>query len=268
MKANKNRRLSKPLIRLGWIILLLFLWEFSVKVFKISPLLFPPVESVLQTLWTSFIRGDLGFQALYSFGFILVGLTISAVLAILLIWIAFRWPVAGSFIDTVTAIAHPLPGLALLPLLIIWFSAGSGSVLAIVVHSALWPILLNLFSGFNAVPQIYIDAARNLSMRKSDIILSVMFKSALGYFISGLKIGWARAWRALISAEMVFGAIGAKGGIGWYILKQRTFMNTAGLFAGIIIVVVLGILVEDLFFNWLEKVTIRRWGMSAANDKE
>ncbi|MCB8573749.1 hypothetical protein LJE06_21875, partial [Bilophila wadsworthia] len=62
-----------------------------------------------------------------------------------------------SLIDTLTALAHPLPGLALLPLIIMWFGTGSGAVTAIVVHSALWPVLVNLLSGFRSMPSIYED---------------------------------------------------------------------------------------------------------------
>lgn len=96
------------------------------------------------------------------------------------------------------------------------------------------------------------------------ITLEIRLKASLAYLISGLKIGWARGWRAFISAEMVFGAVGKHGGIGWYILTQRTFMNTAGLFAGMILVIVIGIVVEDVVFAGLERRTLEKWGMKKA----
>lgn len=90
-------------------------------------------------------------------------------------------------------------------------------------------------------------------MSRKEILFEIMLPSSMGYIISGVKIGWARAWRAFISAEMVFGSVGGKGGIGWYIFNQRTFMDTAGLFAGIILVIVIGILVENVLFAAMEK---------------
>ena len=93
------------------------------------------------------------------------------------------------------------------------------------------------------------------------VTLEIRLPASMPYLLSGIKIGWARAWRALISAEMVFGAVGAKGGIGWYLLNQRTFMDTAGLFAGIILVVLIGIFVEDVLFSLIEARTLRQWGM-------
>ncbi len=249
--------------RLGWIVLFLILWEGSVKLFHVSPLLFPPLEDVAVTFCRGIVAGDLIWQSVYSVGMIAAALVVSAVLAVFMALLATCSRILDSLIDTLTALAHPLPGLALLPLIIMWFGTGSGAVMAIVVHSALWPVLVNLTSGFKAMPAVYEDIGRSLSMSAASITLEIRLKASLAYFISGLKIGWARGWRAFISAEMVFGAAGSKGGIGWYILTQRTFMNTAGLFAGIILVIMIGLLVEDVLFASLEKHTLEKWGMKA-----
>ena len=160
-------------------------------------MLFPSVEQVAVTLWRGLVQGGLAWQAAYSVWIILEGLVIGGALAFLLALASVRWPVAASFVDTVTAIAHPLPGLALLPLLIMWFGVGSGAVLAIIVHSVLWPLLLNLTAGFRATPAIYLELARNYGLSSSAITWEIRVKSALSYIISGLKIGWARAWRSL-----------------------------------------------------------------------
>ena len=247
--------------RIFWIALFLILWEAGVKVTHVSPMLFPPLEEVFITLWDGMLHGELLWQTVYSLWIIFLSLLISAILAIALGLISGRHPIAKSLIDTVTALAYPLPGLALLPLIIMWFGTGTGAVTAIVVHSALWPILVNLLSGFQSMPPVYEEVGRNLSMSGWRITLEIKLRAALASLISGLKIGWARGWRAFISAEMVFGAVGEHGGIGWYILTQRTFMNTAGLFAGIILVIFVGILVEDVAFGALERRTLERWGM-------
>lgn len=249
--------------RVFWISLLLIIWEASVTLLHISPLLFPSVEEVLLTLGQGLLSGDLLYQTAYSLGIIGAALMISMVLAIILALCSSMSKIADSLIDTLTTLAHPLPGLALLPLIIMWFGTGTSAVTAIVIHSALWPILVNLTAGFRSMPVIYEEIGRNLSMSPLSISLEIRMRASLGYLISGLKIGWARGWRAFISAEMVFGAVGAKGGIGWYILTQRTFMNTAGLFAGIILVILIGMLVEDVLFAALEKHTLAKWGMKS-----
>ena len=255
------RKHAKGLGRAFWCLLLLLIWELWVKISRVSPMLFPSVEAVLITLWEDLFYGNLLGQTLSSLWLISSGLFIALLLSLAagLLSIHSKW--AASFMDTLTTIAHPLPGLALLPLIIMWFGTGTKAVLAIIIHSALWPMLLNLLAGFSSVPAIYLDAGRNLSMGPAAITFEIMLRASMGYVLSGLKIGWARAWRALISAEMVFGAVGNKGGLGWYLLNQRTFMDTAGLFAGIVLVILIGILVEDVCFSILEKHTIKRWGM-------
>lgn len=262
MKLYRKLRANKAAVRCFWVALLLLAWQVSVMASGVSPLLFPSPGNVVVVLWESFTSGDLLYQSLFSLGLIVLGLVVGTVLAFLLALLSMRWVVAEDLIDTLSAIAHPLPGIAILPLIIMWFGTGTGAITAIIVHACLWPMLLNLIAGFRSVPPIYGDIGRNLSMKPSAVAVGILIPASCSYIISGAKIGWARAWRALISAEMVFGAIGSKGGIGWYIFKQRTFMNTAGLFAGIIVVIIIGMLVEDLLFRKLEQRTIQKWGMS------
>ena len=254
-KMQKGKQLihKRGVQRALWIMLLLVVWEVSVKVSDVSPLLFPPVEKVLKTLVEDLVHGNLLTQTVSSVGLLMGALVISLVGAFLLAWFSGVNPICESFVDTLTIVAHPLPGLAILPLIIMWFGTGTGAVLAIVVHSAIWPLLLNILTGFSEVPKIYTDVGKNLSMSKRSILFEIMLPASAGYIVSGVKIGWARGWRAFISAEMVFGSIGGKGGIGWYIFNQRTFMDTAGLFAGIILVIIIGILVENVIFGAIEK---------------
>ncbi len=258
-ETKKYHRLQQ---RLFWSFMLLFLWETGVRLSHISPLLFPSPKEVFSTLFHDIFYGDLILQTLSSLGIIAAGMFIAVFFTLVLSLFSLLHTFAEGFIDTITTIAHPLPGLALLPLIIIWFGTGNGAITAIIVHSALWPLLLNLLTGFANTPSVYTDVGKNLSMNELSITLEIRLQYALPYLISGLKIGWARAWRAFISAEMVFGAVGSKGGLGFYILSQRTFMDTPGLFAGIIIVVLIGILIEDLLFSLIEKKTIRKWGIN------
>lgn len=110
--------------RLGWIVLFLLIWEGSVKLFGVSEMLFPPVEEVAAVLAEGILKGELLRQTLYSVWVIAVSLAVSAALALFLALLSQRYAAAASLIDTVTALAHPLPGLALLPLIIMWFGTG------------------------------------------------------------------------------------------------------------------------------------------------
>jgi len=91
-------------------------------------------------------------------------------------------------------------------------------------------------------------------------VLQILVPSALPSIVSGLKIGWAFAWRTLIAAELVFGASSGKGGLGWYIFQNRNELYTDKVFAGLVMVIVIGLLVETLVFQTLERLTVKRWG--------
>ena len=80
---------------------------------------------------------------------------------------------------------------------------------------------------------------------------------------TGLKIGWAFAWRTLIAAELVFGASSRSGGLGWFIFENRNQLETASVFAGLLTVILIGLFVESVIFRSIENATIRRWGMQS-----
>ncbi len=190
------------------------------------------------------------------------GLLIGMLAALLLAGLGMISKIGQSFTDTITAIAHPLPGIALLPVIILWLGTGSEAILFIIVHSVVWPLTLNLLTGFRSIPSIYREVGRNIGLNPLQNTGLIMIPASLPFLLAGLKIGWARAWRALISAEMIFGAAGGEGGLGWYIFKRRVFMDTPGIFAGILMIVIIGILMEDVFFRQVEGLTVKKWGMS------
>ena len=255
------------LSRLFFFVLLLLGWEAAAVWGKLSPLLLPPVETVARAFWEGLFQGTLFVQTVFSLGIIALGFVISIVLALLLGIAARLSPFIDRMVDTLTAMAHPLPGMALLPLIVIWFGTGTPAVIMVIVHACVWSILLSLQSGMKNAPALYTDLGQSFSMSRMRIVLEILLPAAMAELLSGFRIAWARAWRALISAEMIFGAIGTTGGLGWYIFKERTMMNTAGLFAGIVLVAVIGMLVEGLVFERLEKNTLRKWSVSAEEGK-
>lgn len=103
-------------------------------------------------------------------------------------------------------------------------------------------------------------AGRNYGLTGLRYVLQILVPAALPAILSGLKIGWAFAWRTLIAAELVFGASSGKGGLGWYIFQNRNELYTDRVFAGLALVVLIGLAVESLGFAVVERVTVRRWG--------
>lgn len=249
--------------KITWAILLLSLWQGIALSGRVSPLIFPSLGTILGALLKALKDGELLRETLFSIVIILEGMLIGILLATALSIgsVCSKW--LRALAEMLTTLAHPLPGIALLPVIILWLGTGRNAVVFIIVHSVLWPLLLNLTAGFKATPAIYGETARNFGVKGFALFKDVYIPASLPFLISGLKISWARSWRALISAEMIFGAVGGKGGLGWYVFKQRVFMDTAGMFSALVVILVIGILVEEVLFERLEAVTVRKWGVVA-----
>jgi NitT/TauT family transport system permease protein len=131
----------------------------------------------------------------------------------------------------------------------------------VLVHSVLWPFALATFTGFQSVPDTHRLVGRNYGLTGVRYVALILIPSASPSIISGLKIGWAFAWRTLIAAELVFGVSASKGGLGWFIFRNRNELFTDKVFAGLATVIMIGLAVEFGLFRVLEAATVRRWGL-------
>ncbi len=250
---------GKRVTQLAFLIALALVWEATFRMEVVSELLFPSFIDILTVFWSGF--GDLSFRLQVTFRYILYGMLLAAVLGVVLSFLAMISPAVASVLDMVLAVMHPLPAVALLPLLIIWFGLTRVSLVLVILTAALWPMLLNCYTGFRAVPQTYLETGRNIGLRGFRLIWSVMIPAALPYLIAGFASGWARAWRAAISVELVFGAAASEAGIGWYIYNAQFFLEMPQVVAAVLVIILVGIVVERLGLDTLERVTVGRWGM-------
>ncbi len=248
--------------RLLYILFFSILWETAARAGIFPPLLFPSLSDIGKVLLQGIRSGELLYNTGFSLYLIFFGLLTGLFLALISSTLAIVSKPFYDFIETAMTVMHPLPGIALLPLAILWFGTGQQPIILVIVHATVWPMILNNLIGFKAVPPIYREVGENIGLTGPRLVLSIMIPAAFPYLLAGLKIGWARAWRALIAAEMIFGSAGIGGGLGWYIYKQRYLMNISGVFAALILMMIIGITVEDLVFGLIERKTVKKWGMS------
>ncbi|WP_293775830.1 ABC transporter permease [uncultured Oxalicibacterium sp.] len=250
----------------GWIrkgimlCMLALLWEVAAR-WQQNDLLFPTCTATLQALLEGLLSGELIEKTAISLSILLQGYAGGVLFAFLLTALAVSTQTGRDLLDTLTSMFNPLPAIALLPLSLLWFGIGSNSLVFVLIHSVLWPLSLNTYTGFQGVPETLRMSGRNYGLRGLRYVLQILVPAALPSILSGLKIGWAFAWRTLIAAELVFGASSGRGGLGWYIFQNRNELYTDKVFAGLVMVILIGLLVENLVFRTLERVTIRRWGM-------
>ncbi len=258
--AKQRSILSKILSQGLLVAALVIIWE-MVAWSKVYPeLLFPPVEKIAAAFGTD--AAEMIQRTWTSVYAIMIGLGLGIGIAVIAAALSMISRPVGEAMVGLMAIMHPLPGIAVLPIIILWLGSGSESIIALITFSAVWPLIANIHAGLRAVPPIQLEVGRNLGLKGISLVWSIMIPASLPYILTGLRVAWARSWQASVAAEMVFGAAGGQGGLGWYLYKKRFFMEIPSVFAGMTIIIALGMAIEYLLFNGLETVTIRRWKMT------
>ncbi len=238
--------------------LLLLGWEGLAR-WQANDLLLPTAWQTAQAFASGIAEGELLRRAQASVLLLLQGYGLGIAAAFVLTSLAVSTQIGRDLLGLLTSMFNPLPAIALLPLALLWFGLGQGSLVFVIVHSVLWPLALATFAGFQAVPETLRMAGRNYGLSGLRLVVHILVPAALPAIVSGLKIGWAFAWRTLIAAELVFGVSSGQGGLGWYIFQNRNELYTDKVFAGLLMVILIGLAVESLVFQPLERATVRRW---------
>jgi sulfonate transport system permease protein len=237
-------------------------WEIYARALN-NPLLVPTFTATLEAFEAGMRSGDLPQKVVNSVVLLLKGYAIGLVLAMLFTALAMMSRIGNDLLETLTSAFNPLPAIALLPLALIWFGLGDISIIFVLVHSVLWAVALNTHSGFRSVSNTLRMVGRNYGLRGPLFIAKILIPGAFPSILTGLKIGWAFAWRTLIAAELVFGVSSGKGGLGWYIYENKNMLDIPAVFAGLLTVILIGLVVENFIFRNIEAVTVRRWGMQS-----
>jgi NitT/TauT family transport system permease protein len=244
------------------LVVLALIWEAYGRYLN-NDLLFPTFGATVEAFTKSILNGVLPARAWASIKVLLMGYACGVVLAALLTALAIMSRIGTDFLETMTSMFNPLPAIALLPLALIWFGLGNGSLIFVLVHSVTWAIALNTHSGFLSVSNTLKMVGRNYGLTGPRYIWKILIPAAFPSILTGLKIGWAFAWRTLIAAELVFGVSSGQGGLGWFIFENKNTLDIPNVFAGLLTVILIGLVIENVIFRTIENQTIGRWGMQS-----
>ena len=252
---------TKQWFRKALILLVLALvWEAYARVLD-AELLLPTLTATFKAFWAGMASGELVDRTWTSLKVLMVGYGIGVAVALLLVLVAMTSRIGSDFLETLTSMFNPLPAIALLPLALIWFGLGIGSIVFVLVHSVVWAIALNTHSGFLSVSSTLRMVGRNCGLSGISYVALILIPAALPSILSGLKVAWAFAWRTLIAAELVFGVSSGSGGLGWFIFQEKNSLEIPSVFAGLLTVILIGLFVEEVIFRLVERSTVRKWGM-------
>ena len=236
----------------------LAVWQ-AIALLKLwPPYLFPTPHTVFNSLRQGFADHSFWIGISVSMKRVLIGYAISCVIGIALGFAIAYSRFLSETLGRLIVSLQSLPSICWLPVAILWFGLTEKAILFVVVVGSLLAITISFESGLRSIPKIYPMAGRTLGARGWKLVRYVLLPASLPHLVTGLKQGWAFAWRSLISGEMIFVTLG----LGQLLMMGRDLNDISQVFAVMLLIVALGWLIDAVFFRSIETVLRHRWGFA------
>ncbi|MVZ99719.1 ABC transporter permease subunit [Actinomadura sp. LD22] len=239
---------------------LIGIWQLYTSASGVSAFVFSGPWDVAKALADGVSSGDLVTSTWTTLRMLGTGMAIGIALTVVLTVLAVTTTLGDDVLTLVSSMINPLPSVAILPLAMLWFGLTDTALVFVTANAVLWPMTVSVSMGLRTTPPTLLMVGRNLGLGRWRLTWDVMMPAALPHALAGLKTGWAFGWRTIIAAELVFGAAGSKGGLGFFINNARYYALIPDVFAGLVVIALIGIAL-DLVFNVIERRTVVRWGM-------
>jgi NitT/TauT family transport system permease protein len=237
------------------------IWEIIALAGVFPRRLFPTLEDVASSFVQLTISGILPHHAIDTIIRLLSGFALAGIFGVTIGVLMARSRRAEDIFLPLVSICAPIPGLAYAPLFLLWFGLGNLSSVLLVGFVSAFPIIFNSWTGVKAVKEIWIRSAQSMGADDRRLFRHVILPGALPYILTGMRLGLAQAWRILVAVEML---AAVPWGLGWMIFGARKFLNTDVMMAGIVVIAVIGLALENFVFRKIETYTVVRWGMIAS----
>ena len=238
---------------------LVLMWELAVRSGRWSAVILPSPVSVAEYLWASVLDGTLAEAIWVTMKRLLIGYAIGLVIGLPL---GLLTSTSQILEDTVGAMAlgfQTLPSVCWVPLALIWFGQSEGAMLFVVVMGTVWSVIIVTDYGARSIPPIFARAARTMGSVGLHRWTRVILPASLPFLVTGMKQGWAFAWRSLMAAE-IYVTILTGFGLG-HLLHYGRELNAMEQVIGVMLAIVLiGLLADRLLFSPWERFLHTRWG--------
>ena len=256
-KADKKKeKIYRLLIRFIFLSSLIFIWHLVVNTNIFEQVLFPSPKEVVLTLWAGFYDGSFYIAVIASLKRLLIGYVISLIIGIPLGLGMGRVNWLNDTIGMFVLGLQALPSICWLPLAVLWFGLNEMAIQFVVIMGSLLSITLSVRDGVKSIPPIYLKAAQVLGATKIKLYTHVLIPASLPSVITGAKLGWTFAWRALMAAELIY----ISNGIGSILAMGRELHDMAIMVSAMVIIIIIGLFFDKLVFSTLEEYVHVRWG--------
>jgi NitT/TauT family transport system permease protein len=224
-----------------------------------SPVLLPPPETVAEYLWGALNDGSLVEASVVTLKRLLVGYAIGIIIGIPL---GLLISISDFFQDTLGALAlglQTLPSVCWIPLALLWFGQTEGAMLFVVIMGTVGSVMIATSTGAQSIPPIYARVARTMGSEGLDKWTRVILPASLPFLVTGMKQGWAFAWRSLMAAE-IYVTILTGFGLGHLLHYGRELSAMDQVIGIMLVIIVIGLITDKSLFAPWERFMHRRWG--------
>jgi ABC-type nitrate/sulfonate/bicarbonate transport system permease component len=259
-QRDRRRRIIRGAIGIGFV---LVAWQIMAVAYNLQQILPPPL-TVLLTIYHTL---TLTYQQRWLYGpniyehlaaslvRAITGFTVASALAIPLGLLVGRFRAVREFVDPVIRSLYPVPGIAWIPLAILWFGLGNTAVIFVVFIAEFFPLYFNTEAGARNINPILVDAARCFGAKRLTLLRRVILPASIPYIITGMRIALGGAWRMIVAGEM----LASQSGIGSVLMESRFQFRATDLMMAMILISVVGYATERLIVGTLEKKTTEKW---------
>jgi NitT/TauT family transport system permease protein len=237
------------------------LYEISARSGMFPAALLPTLPKVASTLWGLILDGSIVTHTGYTLYRMLFGFALAVVVGLPLGILMARYRHIENFFLPLASALMPIPSLAWVPVFILWFGLGNTVSILIVFYAAMFPMMLNAWSGVRSVNQLWLRAAGAMGADENALFWKVIIPGTFPFIITGLRQAFLRSWIAVVGAEMI---AASDWGLGWMIYDAKEFLNADVMIASLTVIGILGFVFERVVFGSLERTTVLRWGMVRA----
>jgi len=236
---------------------ILLAWWLLPQVVQYPQYMLPPISAVLDFAWESVKDGSLLHNVLASLGRLLLGFVIGMGLAVPLgLAIALNRHVAAIF-RPVLSFLQAIAGIAWVPLTIIWFGIGNGSVVFVIANTIFFASLYNTVIGVQSIPTPLYRAVRSHGGHGIALLTNLILPGAMVQLLLGVRTSMAYGWRALVAAEMIAGS----SGLGYMTMEAVQWQRTDVIILGMIVIGLIWVVMDRVVFTAIERRTVARWGL-------
>lgn len=220
----------------------------------------PGGVSVIKTLFEGFTSGLILEATLITFGRLLLGFAIAITIGLALGYLITKYKLLDDTIGFLVTALQSIPSIVWFPLAIVWFGLGFASIMFIVTIGATWTMTVTSSTGFKNVSPLHLKVAKTMGSSGFHLFRTVILPSSVPHLISGLRVAWAFAWRAIMAGEL----LGGSGGLGQLLDMGRSLQSMDLVLSIMIIIGVIGTIMDNLVFLRMEKKVSQKWGLQGS----